>query len=128
MATHSSILAWEISWTEEPGRLSPWVPKVRHNLATEHAHTYLKTSLSIYLSILLILFLRRTMIQCALFVGGLGFFVGRVRSLIGRQKYNTVQSATFGFLLLNMGENRLLCFLNSLGSQFPNLLKKGGGA
>ena len=21
MATHSSILAWEISWTEEPGRL-----------------------------------------------------------------------------------------------------------
>ena len=25
MATHSSILAWEIPWTEEPGRLySPW--------------------------------------------------------------------------------------------------------
>ena len=25
MATHSSILAWEIQWTEEPGRLySPW--------------------------------------------------------------------------------------------------------
>ena len=24
-ATHSSILAWEIPWTEEPGRLlSPW--------------------------------------------------------------------------------------------------------
>ena len=22
-ATHSSILAWEISWTEEPGRLQP---------------------------------------------------------------------------------------------------------
>ena len=21
MATHSSVLAWEISWTEEPGRL-----------------------------------------------------------------------------------------------------------
>ena len=21
MATHSSILAWEVSWTEEPGRL-----------------------------------------------------------------------------------------------------------
>ena len=21
MATHSSLLAWEISWTEEPGRL-----------------------------------------------------------------------------------------------------------
>ena len=24
MATHSSILAWEIPWTEEPGGLSPW--------------------------------------------------------------------------------------------------------
>ena len=25
MATHSSILAWEIPWAEEPGRLySPW--------------------------------------------------------------------------------------------------------
>ena len=25
MATHSSILAWRITWTEEPGRLySPW--------------------------------------------------------------------------------------------------------
>ena len=27
MATHSSILAWRISWTEEPGGLSPWVHK-----------------------------------------------------------------------------------------------------
>ena len=24
MATHSSIFAWRITWTEEPGRLSPW--------------------------------------------------------------------------------------------------------
>ena len=24
MATHSSILAWEISWTEEPGGYSSW--------------------------------------------------------------------------------------------------------
>ena len=23
MTTHSSILAWRISWTEEPGRLQP---------------------------------------------------------------------------------------------------------
>ena len=29
MTTHSSILAWEISWTEEPGGLQsmPWGPK-----------------------------------------------------------------------------------------------------
>ena len=24
MATHSSILAWEITWTEEPGRVQSW--------------------------------------------------------------------------------------------------------
>ena len=24
MATHSSILAWKIPWTEESGRLQPW--------------------------------------------------------------------------------------------------------
>ena len=24
MATHSSVLAWRIPWTEEPGGLSPW--------------------------------------------------------------------------------------------------------
>ena len=24
MVTHSSILAWEIPWTEDPGRLHPW--------------------------------------------------------------------------------------------------------
>ena len=27
MATHSSILAWRISRTEEPGVYSPWDPK-----------------------------------------------------------------------------------------------------
>ena len=35
MATHSSILAWEIPWTEEPGRLqSVGFQRVRHNGAT----------------------------------------------------------------------------------------------
>ena len=32
MATHSSILAWEIPWTEEPGRLqSMQVTRVGHD-------------------------------------------------------------------------------------------------
>ena len=32
MATHSSILAWKIPWTEEPGRLqSIESQRVRHN-------------------------------------------------------------------------------------------------
>ena len=36
MATHSSILDWEISWTEEPGRLqSMGSLRFGHDLATE---------------------------------------------------------------------------------------------
>ena len=32
MATHSSTLAWKISWTEEPGRLQPMGSRrVRHD-------------------------------------------------------------------------------------------------
>ena len=37
METHSSILAWRIPWTEQPGRLSPAVHgviRVGHNLMT----------------------------------------------------------------------------------------------
>ena len=36
MATHSGILAWRITWTEEPGELqSMGSQRVRHDLATE---------------------------------------------------------------------------------------------
>ena len=36
IATHSSILAWEILWTEEPGRLrSMGVARAKHNLMTK---------------------------------------------------------------------------------------------
>ena len=36
MATHSSILDWEISWTEEPGRLTVHgVSRVGRDLATK---------------------------------------------------------------------------------------------
>ena len=36
MATHSSIPAWEIPWTEEPGRLqSLGSQRVGHNFVTE---------------------------------------------------------------------------------------------
>ena len=32
MATHSSILAWRIPWTEEPGGLQfMWLQRVRHD-------------------------------------------------------------------------------------------------
>ena len=39
MATHSSILAWRIPWTEEPGGLqSMGSQRARHEPATEHTH------------------------------------------------------------------------------------------
>ena len=40
MTTHSSILAWEIAQTEEPGGLQSMGPqRVGHNWVTEHAQT-----------------------------------------------------------------------------------------
>ena len=48
MATHSSILAWKIPWTEEPGRL--WymgLQRVRHDWVHIHTHSlYLHNKLS----------------------------------------------------------------------------------
>ena len=50
MATHSSILAWRIPWTEEPGRLqSTGSQKVGHDWATSLSLINLK-----FLSILLV--------------------------------------------------------------------------
>ena len=42
MAIYSSVLAWEIPWTEEPCKLfSPWGPKsVRYNLRTKQQQTF----------------------------------------------------------------------------------------
>ena len=42
MATHSSILAWRIPRTEEPGGLqSIRLQRVGYDQVTEHTHTYL---------------------------------------------------------------------------------------
>ena len=42
MATHSSILAWEIPWTEEPdGLQSTGHKRVGHDLATKQQHVHL---------------------------------------------------------------------------------------
>ena len=52
MATHSSVLAWKIPWTEEPGRLqSRGSQRVGHNrsdLAHTHTHTHTHTHAPIY--------------------------------------------------------------------------------
>ena len=46
MATHSGILAWEIPWTEEPGRLQPMgAERVRHDWThTQHTEEQLYTN------------------------------------------------------------------------------------
>ena len=49
MATHSSILVWEIPWTEEPGRLqSTWfqesdMTELAHVCVHTHTHTHTHT-------------------------------------------------------------------------------------
>ena len=41
MATHSSILAWETPWTEEPGGLQSMdSQRVRHDSTHTHTHTH----------------------------------------------------------------------------------------
>ena len=56
MATHASILAWEISGTEEPGRLqSMGLQRVEHNLAIKQQQHLVTTGL-FSMSVGLILF------------------------------------------------------------------------
>ena len=52
MATHSSILAWEIPWTEEPeGLQSMGSQRVGHNIVIEQQHSlYLVKSFCLFLS------------------------------------------------------------------------------
>ena len=45
MATYSSILAWRITWTEEPGGYSPCGH--RESDMTEHTHTHTHTHMKI---------------------------------------------------------------------------------
>ena len=43
MATHPSILAWEIPWTEEPhGLQSMGSRRVRHDLATKNKYLHMQ--------------------------------------------------------------------------------------
>ena len=43
MATHCSILVWEIPWTEDPGRFcSPWGDKESDMTEHTHRHTFFR--------------------------------------------------------------------------------------
>ena len=47
MATHASILAWRIPWTEESGGLqSMGSQRVRHDLATQQQQQNIKQNIS----------------------------------------------------------------------------------
>ena len=81
MATHSSILAWETSWTEEPAGLqSIGLQRVRHDWARVHAcFPYLSLTSSVFLFcwdmsttviIIVVMFLSTNSIICVL----LGWF------------------------------------------------------
>ena len=49
MATHSSILAWSIPWTEEPDRLqSMGLKRVGHDWVAGHTHTHTHTHTHIH--------------------------------------------------------------------------------
>ena len=55
MATHSSILAWRILWTEKPGRLqSMWLHRVTHDYVI-NPHTHINISFVLYIYIFQIL-------------------------------------------------------------------------
>ena len=46
MATHASILAWEITWAEDPdGLQSMGSQRIRPHPETEHTHTHTHTHL-----------------------------------------------------------------------------------
>ena len=50
MATHTSILAWRISWTEEPGKLcNPWGLK-ELDMTEQLTHIHTRLSLQFHLS------------------------------------------------------------------------------
>ena len=47
MATHSSILAWKIYWTEEPGALQSMGIAESDMTENEHTHTHTHTQLKV---------------------------------------------------------------------------------
>ena len=67
LATHSSILAWRIPWTEEPGGLqSMESQRIRHNWVTNTFSTYREPIYEMYAFIKYINKYKHTTHQCSL--------------------------------------------------------------
>ena len=57
MTTHSNILAWEIPWTEEPGRLqSMGSHRVRHNWSTDTHYEHIARRMCFFWFLLIYIF------------------------------------------------------------------------
>ena len=64
MATHSSILAWRILWTEEPGKLqSMGLQRVAHNWATKHTLLVSVSPITLHVSCLC-LYVSWSLVSC----------------------------------------------------------------
>ena len=48
MATHSTVLAWTVPWTEEPGELQSTTERLILSLAHTHTHTHTHTGCTAY--------------------------------------------------------------------------------
>ena len=48
MATHSSILAWEMPWTEEPGRLWSMESQKSQTSLSDYIHTHIDNKSLLY--------------------------------------------------------------------------------
>ena len=94
MATHSSILAWKIPWTEKPGGLYSKRSQVRHDWATNtHTHTHTQM-LAKLINLLKMCILTKKYIQTVIMTD---FRILTVKSHIsgGKKKY---RQETFMFL------------------------------
>ena len=93
MATHSSILAWRISWTEEPGRWSMGSQRVRHDCVTS-LFFFLSSFLPFFLSFLSF-FLGSDSKGSACYEGVLGLIPGSGR-FPGKENDNPLQYSCLG--------------------------------
>ena len=64
MATHSSILAWEISWTEEPGKLQVIGSQMTQTRLSTHAQAYQFSSVTVLSDSLRLHVLKHSRLPC----------------------------------------------------------------
>ena len=63
MATHFSILAWEIPWTEEPGRLQSMGSQKESDTLSNYTHTHTHTHTH-FIQVSLMVASCKTIVQC----------------------------------------------------------------